>query len=66
MDEIIENRKSRQELAEMGFPREVVGHTLRRTRNAEDKRRQATPGIKITPKAFGIGWKMPIVNRFKG
>jgi NH3-dependent NAD+ synthetase len=66
VDEIIENRRSKQELVEMGFPMEVVEDTLRRIRNAEYKRRQATPGIKITPKAFGIGWKMPIVNRYDG
>ena len=65
VDEIIENRRSKQELVEMGFPREAVEDTLRRIRNAEYKRRQATPGIKITPKAFGIGWKMPIVNQYR-
>ena len=34
---------------------------LARVRNAEYKRRQAPPTIKITRKAFGLGWKMPIV-----
>jgi NAD+ synthase (glutamine-hydrolysing) len=66
VDEIIENRRSMQELIEMGYPREAVEDTYRRVRNAEYKRRQATPSIKITPKAFGIGWKMPIVNKYKG
>ncbi len=66
VDEIIENRRSKQELIEMGYPRAVVEDTYRRIRNAEYKRRQATPSIKITPKAFGIGWKMPIVNKHKG
>jgi len=66
VDEIIENRRSKQELIEMGYPREVVEDTYRRIRNAEYKRWQATPCIKITPKAFGIGWKMPIVNKYRG
>jgi len=66
VDEIIENRRSMQELIEMGYPREAVEDTYRRVRNAEYKRRQATPSIKITPKAFGIGWKMPMVNKYKG
>jgi len=66
VDEIIENRRSRQELIEMGYPREAVEDTYRRIRNSEYKRRQATPSIKITPKAFGIGWKMPITNKYKG
>jgi NAD+ synthase (glutamine-hydrolysing) len=66
VDEIIENRRSKWELIEIGFPQEAVEDTYRRVRNAEYKRRQATPSIKITPKAFGIGWKMPMVNKYKG
>ena len=66
VDEIIENRRSKQDLIEMGYPREAVEDTYRRVRNSEYKRRQATPCIKITPKAFGIGWKMPMVNKYKG
>lgn len=65
VDEIIENRRSKQELIDMGYPKEIVEDTYRRVRNAEYKRRQATPSIKITPKAFGIGWKMPMVNKYK-
>jgi NAD+ synthase (glutamine-hydrolysing) len=65
VDEIIENRKSKKELIEMGYPKEVVEDTYKRIRNAEYKRRQAAPCIKITPKAFGIGWKMPMVNRYR-
>jgi NAD+ synthase (glutamine-hydrolysing) len=66
VDEIIENRRSKQELIDMGYPKEVVDDTYRRIRRAEYKRWQAPPCVKITPKAFGIGWKMPIVNRYKG
>ena len=65
IDDIIENRLSRKELIEKGFPEQVVDDTLTRVRNAEYKRRQAPPTIKITRKAFGLGWKMPIVNRFR-
>jgi NAD+ synthase (glutamine-hydrolysing) len=66
VDEIIENRRSKQDLIKMGYPREAVEDTYRRVRNSEYKRRQATPCIKITPKAFGIGWKMPMINKYKG
>jgi NAD+ synthase (glutamine-hydrolysing) len=66
VDEIIENRRSKEELIEMGYPKEVVEDTYRRIRNAEYKRRQAVPCIKITAKAFGIGWKMPIVDKYGG
>jgi NAD+ synthase (glutamine-hydrolysing) len=66
VDEIIENRRSKRELVEMGYPQEIVEDAYRRVRNAEYKRWQAAPCIKITPKAFGIGWKMPIINKYRG
>jgi NAD+ synthase (glutamine-hydrolysing) len=62
-DEIIENRLSRAELLAKGYDAKVVDDCLRRVRLAEYKRRQAAPVIKITKKAFGLGWKMPIANR---
>jgi NAD+ synthase (glutamine-hydrolysing) len=62
-DDIIENRLSRQELITKGYDPKVVDDSLRRARLAEYKRRQAAPAIKITKKAFGLGWKMPIVNK---
>ena len=62
-DDIIENRLSRQELLAKGYDPKIVDDTLRRARLAEYKRRQAAPAIKITKKAFGLGWKMPIVNK---
>jgi NAD+ synthase (glutamine-hydrolysing) len=64
VDEIIEHRRDEQELIEMGYPIEIVRDTYRRIRNAEYKRWQSPPGIKVTRKAFGIGWKMPIVNKY--
>ena len=66
VDEIIENRRSKQDLIKMGYPKDAVEDTYRRVRHSEYKRRQATPCIKITPKAFGIGWKMPMINKYKG
>ena len=62
-DDIIENRLSRRELIAKGYDPQVVEDSLRRARLAEYKRRQAAPAIKITKKAFGLGWKMPIVNK---
>ena len=66
VDEIIENRRSTQDLIARGYPPEIVADTYRRIRLAEFKRWQAAPCIKITRKAFGIGWKMPIVNKYEG
>jgi NAD+ synthetase len=64
VDEIIENGKTRDELIELGYAQTLVDEIIKRIRSAEYKRRQAPPGIKITSKAFGIGRKMPIVNKY--
>lgn len=66
VDEIIENRRSARELIALGYPADIVEDTLGRVRRAEFKRWQAAPCIKISRKAFGIGRKMPIVNKYAG
>jgi NAD+ synthase (glutamine-hydrolysing) len=66
VDEIIEHHRSRKELVEKGYPETVVDDVYRRIRRTEYKRWQAVPCIKITKQAFGIGWKMPIVNKYIG
>ena len=65
VDDAIENRLTKEELLQKGYAKEVVEDSIRRIRMAEYKRRQAAPVIKITRKAFGLGWKMPLVNRFR-
>lgn len=65
VDDIVEDRKGKQELLDMGYPREIVEDVYRRVRLAEYKRWQAPPCIRITKKSFGIGWKMPIVNHYR-
>jgi len=47
-----------------GAPRETVERVVRRVDRNEYKRRQAPPGIKITPRAFGRDRRFPITNRF--
>jgi len=66
VDEIIENRRGKQELIDMGYPENVVEDIYKRVRRAEYKKWQTSPCIKITRKAFGIGWKIPIVNKYGG
>lgn len=66
VDEIIEEKKSKRELVDSGYPEEVVDDIYERVKNAEYKRRQMPPCIKVTPQAFGMGWKMPIVNKYSG
>jgi hypothetical protein len=40
----------------------VVARVLRLVRTAEFKRKQAAPGLKVTDRAFGSGWRMPIAR----
>jgi NAD+ synthase (glutamine-hydrolysing) len=63
LQEHIELHRSAEEIAAHGYDREVVGDILRRVSDAEFKRKQAPPGIKVTDRAFGNGWRMPIAAR---
>ncbi len=49
-----------------GLPEDVVDEVIAMVDRAEYKRRQAPPGIKITPRAFGRDRRMPITNRYRG
>jgi NAD+ synthase (glutamine-hydrolysing) len=61
----VEDDKSVEEIIEMGFDKEVVKKVARLVDLSEYKRRQAPPGVKITPKAFGRDRRLPITNAFK-
>ena len=50
------------EIVATGEDRAVVGRVLRLVERAEYKRRQMAPGLKVTPVAFGTGWRMPIAR----
>lgn len=63
---IIDENRSRQELIAMGFDAALVVRVLARYRASEYKRRQLPPGIKVTPKAFGLGRRVPITNAYTG
>ncbi len=62
----IEEERSREDIIERGFDRGVVNEIIRMVDHSEYKRQQAPIGIKITPKAFGSGRRMPITNRYGG
>jgi NAD+ synthase (glutamine-hydrolysing) len=49
----------------MGFDPEIVMKTACLVDRSEYKRRQAAPGIKITPRDFGRDRRLPITNKFK-
>jgi NAD+ synthase (glutamine-hydrolysing) len=62
----VEEDKSVEQIIAMGIDEEVVKHAARLVDTSEYKRRQAPPGVKITPRAFGRDRRLPITNRFKG
>jgi NAD+ synthase (glutamine-hydrolysing) len=51
-------------MVSMGFDPQVVRQVIAAVDRNEYKRRQAAPGVKITPRAFGKDWRLPIVNRY--
>jgi NAD+ synthase (glutamine-hydrolysing) len=61
---VVEDR-SPEEIATSGDDPELVERVVQLVDRAEYKRRQAAPGIKITPKAFGRDRRMPITNRYR-
>ena len=62
----VEEGLSRRDLVERGFAAEVVNDVVRKVDLNEYKRKQAAPGLKITPLAFGVGRRIPIVHRYAG
>ena len=65
LEAYVELDRSREEL-EMQFDPEVVERVLVLVDRAEYKRRQAAPGVKLRPRAFGRDWRTPITNRWRG
>ena len=59
----IERHQSAEAILAQGFDAETVGRVLQLVKNAEFKRKQAAPGLKVTDRAFGSGWRMPIACR---
>ncbi|MCS7201501.1 MAG: NAD+ synthase [Dictyoglomus sp.] len=56
----IEDNLSIDEIKKMGFEKDLVEEVVKKIDNAEYKRRQAPPVLKVTTKAFGMGRRMPI------
>jgi NAD+ synthase (glutamine-hydrolysing) len=64
LEAYVEQDRSPAEIAAEGVPREVVDEVIALVDRAEHKRRQAPPGVRITPRAFGRDRRLPITNRF--
>jgi NAD+ synthase (glutamine-hydrolysing) len=60
----VEEGLSRRDLVAQGFAEAVVSDVARKVDLNEYKRKQAAPGLKITPLAFGVGRRIPIVQKY--
>ena len=58
----VEQSQSAEEIIAQGFDEATVRRILRMVRMAEFKRKQAAPVLKVTSRAFGTGWRMPIAR----
>jgi NAD+ synthase (glutamine-hydrolysing) len=54
-----------EELVKKGFDPAVVRDVINKVTFSEYKRRQAAPGLKVSPRAFGVGRRIPVAQRFK-
>jgi NAD+ synthase (glutamine-hydrolysing) len=68
LDEIlkmyVEEQLSPEDIVARGFDHEIVRWIQRKVDMNEYKRRQAAPGLRVTSLAFGIGWRMPVAQRY--
>lgn len=64
LDRIVCQHQSTTTIVEAGHDTETVARVMKLLTRAEFKRRQAPPGIKVTDRAFGTGWRMPIASRW--
>jgi len=60
----IEKRQGPNELVQMGFDKTLVDRTLKLVNTSEYKRNQTPPILRISPKAFGMGRRLPIVGKY--
>jgi NAD+ synthase (glutamine-hydrolysing) len=63
LEAIVCQHKSPQQIIKLGYDPLTVDRIAKLVKRAEFKRRQAPPGLKITDRAFGTGWRMPIASK---
>jgi NAD+ synthase (glutamine-hydrolysing) len=61
---LIDRHQSAEQIIAAGFEPEIVQKVIKLVKNAEFKRKQAPPVPKISDRAFGTGWRMPIASRW--
>ena len=65
LDAYVVRNLSREEIIQRGFSAGVVNDVINKVTFSEYKRRQAAPGLKVSPRAFGMGRRIPIAQRFR-
>ena len=64
LERLMQKQQSADEIVTAGHSATVVENVVRLVTRAEFKRRQSAPVLKVTDRAFGIGWRMPIASRW--
>ena len=64
LEAFIEEDCSVEQISERGFDREVVIRVLQMVKRNEYKRRQAPPGVRVSPRGFGRDWRYPITSGY--
>lgn len=64
LERLVQRHESPEQLIAAGHDPAIVQRVMRLIKIAEFKRKQAPPGLKITDRAFGTGWRMPIAQRW--
>jgi NAD+ synthetase len=65
LDAYVVKNLGRDEIIRRGFDAAVVNDVLNKINFSEYKRRQAAPGLKVSPRAFGMGRRIPIAQKFR-
>lgn len=65
LDAYVVQNMSREEIVGLGIAPEVASDVLNKVTFSEYKRRQSAPGLKVSPRAFGMGRRIPVAQRFR-
>jgi len=65
LDRFIHQHESGEQVIAAGHDRAIVQKVIKMVRRAEFKRKQAAPVLKVTDRAFGTGWRMPIAANYQ-
>jgi len=65
LEDFIEQDSSVEQITALGFDRATVVRVLQMVKQAEYKRRQAPPGVRVSSRAFGRDWRYPITSGYR-